>query len=391
MWRDNMMFWERICCPKQSTIPFWVMFLSFFLLEIVVLTTSLIVIPSTMKTNSPLLDSGLPAILRISSWGAIIKLSHMFSQRHRVWKVSFGLQRFDSILQKLDFRLHNEEMNYWVIVWTIELLLGTICLNATGIIFGGMIFNYGTLILLIVLMNIANLPYTIFLIWFIVGELCVWYRIKMLSTLLQNGRQAALTSDRKDHTRYRKLAMEISILHYELSTVVQNINSVFGVQLMMSLCAYTILSIFALFSYYRATVVDRDLETHFCQLMISWVIYNSATVWPAILFGALVYGGANRFGKEVHAFLRQAEDERAQNQFFTLAQQLDHRSIAIKTGLFFVNWPVFASVIGYIATYIVILIQFDSKAREINGINNLPETNPNHTTFPEPFANQTVY
>ncbi|XP_049534818.1 uncharacterized protein LOC125950668 [Anopheles darlingi] len=78
-------------------------------------------------------------------------------------------------------------------------------------------------------------------------------------------------------------------------------------------------------------------------------------------------------------------------QFFTLAQQLDHRSIAIKTGLFFVNWPVFASVIGYIATYIVILIQFDSKAREINGVNNLLQTNPNHTTSLASFANQTVY
>ncbi|ETN59170.1 gustatory receptor [Anopheles darlingi] len=267
-----------------------------------------------MKTNSALLDSGLPAILRISSWGAIIKLSHMFSQRNRIWKVSVGLQRFDSVLQRLDFRLHSEEMNYWVIAWRIELLLGTIFLNVTGIYFGSMIFNYGTLILLIVLMNIANLPYTIFLIWFIIAELCVWYRLKLLSTLLLNSRRAAMTGDRKDLTRHRKLAMEISTLHYELSTVVQHINSVYGVQLTMSLCAYTILSIFGLFSYYRATVVDRELETHFCRLMISWTTYNSATMVPAILFGALVYGDAKRFGKEIYAFLRQTEDERVQNQ-----------------------------------------------------------------------------
>uniref|UniRef100_A0A182FRZ5 Gustatory receptor n=1 Tax=Anopheles albimanus TaxID=7167 RepID=A0A182FRZ5_ANOAL len=380
-----MHYWGRICCPKTSNVRFWFMFLTFLLLEIVVLTASLFVIPSAMNTNSPLLDSGLPAILRISSWGAIVKLWHMFSQRHRMWKMTFGLQQFDNALQKLDFRMRSVEMNYWVLGWSIEFLLGTIYLNASGIIFGSMIFNYGTLTVLIVLINIANLPYTLFLIWFNVSELCVWYRIKMLSTLLRNGRPAALTGDRKDHTRQRKLATEISMLHYELSTVVQHINSVFGVQLTMSLCAYTILSIFGLFSYYRATIVDRDLETHFCRLIISWTIYNSATVWPAVLFGALVYGGVNRFGKEVHAFLRQTEDERAQNQ------QLDHRSITIKTGFFFVNWPVFASVIGFIVTYIVILIQFDSKAREINGINNLVQMNSNQTTSLAPFANQTVY
>lgn len=50
-----------------------------------------------------------------------------------------------------------------------------------------------------------------------------------------------------------------------------------------------------------------------------------------------------------------------------------------------------SQMIGFIVTYIVILIQFDSKAREINGINNLVQMNSNQTTSLAPFANQTVY
>ncbi|XP_058060993.1 uncharacterized protein LOC131211510 [Anopheles bellator] len=364
-WSDELLKWEQLCCPKQSSICVSLMLVCFLLLQIVVILVSIFILPSTLNTQSQLLNNGLLWILIIAPAGSVVSLSRMILQRQRMWKITSELQLFDRTLLRLDFRIRCNEINYWGVGWAAIFAVGTSLFNAAAIGFGSLIFNPLNLAVLIVLINIINLPRAMLTVWFIICELCVWYRIKSLCKLLTNGRQAANVATPKDTAKYRILVAGTTALHYNLSCVVEHINGVFGVQVVFSMVGNTVLNIFCIFACYRAAVVMGEVERLFSMMLISWTFYTSSIMLPAVLYGAWLCREATQFAREVHAFLRQVDDEGLQNQLCALSQQSQHRSMALTVGGHTLNWPVFATMIGFIITYVVILIQFDSKAMEI--------------------------
>ncbi|XP_052868574.1 uncharacterized protein LOC128274418 [Anopheles cruzii] len=387
-WSDELLKWEQLCCPKQSSICVSLMLGSFLLLQIVVVLVSIFIIPSTLTTQSELLNNGLLWILIVAPAGSVLSLTRMIFQRQRLWKITSGLQQFDRTLARLDFRIRCTELNYWVVGWGAIFAVGTSLFNAAAIGLGSLIFNHLNLAVLIVLINIINLPRATLTVWFIICELCVWYRMKSLCKLLTNGRQAASVATPKDTAKFRILLAGTTALHHNLSCVVEHINGVFGVQVVFSMVGYTVLYIFCVFACYRAAVVRGEVERHFSMMLICWTAYTSSIMLPAVLYGAWLCREATQFAREAHAFLRQVDDEGLQNQLSALSQQLQHRSMAPTVGGHTLNWPVFATMIGFIITYVVILIQFDSKAMERT---TGPEAAVVNYTEGAHLTNQTVY
>ncbi|XP_050072064.1 uncharacterized protein LOC126559946 [Anopheles maculipalpis] len=366
-WWAQFNEWEQLCCPKRTTFRLVVLFSFFLLLELTVFFVTLLYIPSRIDSGSFFLDYGVPAILLIATIGSVVNLTHMLSQRDKISDMSSTMQRFDRTLQQLDFRLRCEEVSYWAAAWSLTTVIATILFSVAIQAFGRMVFDRMNTIVLIVFLNVTNFPYIIFTVWFLVCELCVWYRVKLLHALLDGEMRSFAISRRLEKAKRPSQAIAgLTDLHAELCIAVGHIRAVFGVQASVTLGAYIVLLIFSIFSNYRAAVVLGEIETNFAWLMICWSTYNSCFLIPKVLFGAWIRMAADQLTKLVHHHLRQTKEEILQHQLHILSQQLDHHSLNIRTCFFTINWPVYASVIGFISTYVVILIQFDSKAMDIS-------------------------
>ncbi|XP_035919700.1 uncharacterized protein LOC118517564 isoform X1 [Anopheles stephensi] len=393
-WWVQFRAWEQLCCPKRTTVRLVVLFCFFLLLELTVFFVTLLYIPSRIDSGSFFLDYGVPAILLIATIGSVVNLTHMLSQRGKISGVSSTLQRFDRTLQRLDFRLRCEEISYWTAGWSLTVMIATILFSVAIQAFGRLVFNHMNTIVLIAFLNVTNFPYIIFTVWFMMCELCVWYRVKLLQSLLDGEMRSMAASTRLEKSKRLSMVIAgLTDLHAELCIAVGHIRAVFAVQASVTLGAYIILLIFCIFSYYRAAVVLGQIETNFAWLMICWSAYNSCFLIPKVLFGAWIQMAADQFTKLVHRNLRHAGEEAVQHQLHILSQQLGHHALNIRTCFFNINWPVYASVrhknpmkhntggfssklfvqlqvIGYISTYVVILIQFDSKAMDMSKTNS---------------------
>uniref|UniRef100_A0A182NR01 Gustatory receptor n=1 Tax=Anopheles dirus TaxID=7168 RepID=A0A182NR01_9DIPT len=364
-WWAKFREWEQLCCPRTATVRIVLLFLFFLLLELIVFVITLIYIPSRIETGSFLLDNGVPSILIIASIGSIVMLAHMLSRRKCIGVVATTLQRFDQTLQRLDFRLRCEEVIYWTVGWIITFVVTTILFSISIQVFGSMVFGSNmNVAALVVFINVANVPYTICSIWAMIFALCVWYRLKLLNTLTDNSMRALATTGRKERTKRSHTVAGLTDLQSELATVVEHINAVFGLQMTLSLSAFTMLLIFCIFSYYRAAVVMGDTERYFAWLIICWSLYNCCTQLPKVLFGSWIGIAAKRQTRLVYHYLRQSDDILS-----ILSQQLEHLPLTIRSWFSTINWPVYATIIGYISTYVVILIQFDSKAMDVSKAN----------------------
>uniref|UniRef100_A0A182WR20 Gustatory receptor n=1 Tax=Anopheles minimus TaxID=112268 RepID=A0A182WR20_9DIPT len=365
-WWAEFRQWEQLCCPKQTTMRLVFLFLFFLLLQFTVFFITLLYIPSHINTGSFFLNNGVPAILIIGNTGSVMALTHMLSQRSRIGGIGTTLQQFDRTLQQLDFRLGCVEVVYWTTGWTLTVVITTILFSIAIQLFGSLIFNNLNTTVLTVFMNVTNFPYIIFTVFFIICELCVTYRVKLLQSLLDGEMCSLATARRMEKaTRPSHVIAGLTDLHAQLSTVVGHMRAVFGLHVTVTMGAYVILFIFCIFSYYRAAVVLGEIETNFALLTICWTLYNSCYLLPKILFGAWIRTETDKLTKLVHHYLRQTGEDIVQDQ------QLEHVSLNIRTGLFTLNWPVYASVIGHISTYVIILIQFDSKAMDISKANSL--------------------
>ncbi|XP_052891734.1 putative gustatory receptor 28b [Anopheles moucheti] len=373
-WWTEFRQWEHLCCPQRTTVRLVFLFLFFLLLELSVFVITLLYIPSRIDTGSFFLDNGVPAILIIGTTGSVFGLTHMLSQRSQIGGVSLTLQHFDRTLQQLDFRLRCEQISYWTTGWFVTVLITTILFSIAIQVFGSMVFNNLNTIVLIAFINVTNIPYIIFTVWFLVCELCVSYRVRLLHSLLEGEMRSMATTSRMDNKvkRPSHLIAGLTDLHAELTIAVRHIRAVFSMHITVTFGAYVILLIFCIFSYYRAAVVLGEIETNFAWLTGCWSLYNSCFLIPKVLFGAWIRMEADRLTKLVHYHLRNSREQMVQNQLYILSQQLEHHSFSIRTGLFTINWPVYASVIGYISTYVVILIQFDNKAMDISKANTPP-------------------
>ncbi|KFB43614.1 AGAP001137-PA-like protein [Anopheles sinensis] len=267
-----------------------------------------------MATGSYLLDVGVPSILLIATTGSVVKLSHMLGQRNRITKISSSVQYFDNTIQRLDFRMRCDEVNQWLTGLVAGFCIATVLLSIATAIFGNMVFNKTSTILLVAFIDVSNIPYIIFLILFMACELSVRCRLKLLCTLVKNGLTLTASKARKDIVMLHHLVAGITDLHNVLSAIVQHINALFLVEVFMCLAAYTSLLIFTLFSYYRAAVVMGETEYNFAWLTIAWSIYNSLFVLPTILFGAWARIESKRFSKLVHLMLRTTNDNLLQDQ-----------------------------------------------------------------------------
>uniref|UniRef100_A0A182PR70 Gustatory receptor n=1 Tax=Anopheles epiroticus TaxID=199890 RepID=A0A182PR70_9DIPT len=360
-WWVQFRKWEELCCPKQPTVRLVLLFSFFLIMELSVFILTLVYIPSRMHTSSFFLDNGVPAILIIGTTGSVVKLSHMFSQRKRFGVISSALQHFDQTLQRLDFQLRCDEVLYWTAGWSLSFGITTLFFSVAVHVFGCVVFKHVGPFLMVVFLNITNIPYIVFMVWFILLEICVWCRLKLLHSLIDSGMRLAITGKRMGISkRPNHLLAGLSDLHAELSSVVGHISAAFGVQITVSLCAYTILLIFCIFSYYRAAVVMGEIETNFAWLTVCWSLYNSCFMIPMILFGAFIRQSSDKLTTQVHHHLRHASELVIQNQ------QMDHYSFAIHPWFYTIEWSVYALVIGYVSTYVVILIQFDSKTLDIS-------------------------
>ncbi|XP_058117567.1 uncharacterized protein LOC131288948 [Anopheles ziemanni] len=353
-------------CPKRTTFRSIFLFITVIVLDVIVFVVTWHYEPLHMATGSYFLDIGVPSILLIATAGSIVKLSHMLIRKSRITEISSSIQYFDKTIQRLDFRMRCDEVNQWLTGLVAGFFIATLLLSIATGIFGNMVFNKIGTILLVAFIDISNIPYIVFLILFMACELSVWCRLKLLCTLVKNGLSFTASRARKDIVMLHHLVAGLTDLHNVLSAIVQHINALFLVQVFMCLAAYTSLLIFTLFSYYRAAVVLGETEYNFARLTVAWSIYNSLFVLPTILFGAWARIEANRFSKLVHLMLRTSNDNLLQDQLLALSLQLHHRPLGIRTCFVPLNWPAYASMIGYISTYVVILIQFDSKAMEIS-------------------------
>ncbi|XP_061499371.1 uncharacterized protein LOC5667468 isoform X1 [Anopheles gambiae] len=347
-WWVQFRKWEHLCCPKQPTVRLVFLFLFFLLLELTVFAITLLYVPSRMHTGSFFLDNGVPAILIIATTGSVVKLSHMLSQRHRIGAISDTLQQFDHTIQMLDFRMKCDEIVYWTAGWSITFAITTLIFSVTIKVFGSVVFEHVGTGLMIVFINITNIPYSVFTVWFIVCELCIRCRMQLLHSLLDGGMRSMAPSRRIEMVkRSSQLLAGVTNLHADLSSIVGHVSAIFCVQVTISLSAFTILLIFCIFSYYRAAVVMGEIETNFAWLTICWSLYNSCFQIPKVLFGAWIRQGSNQLTKLVHHHLRHADEFMVQNQLFILSQQLEHYSLTIRPWYYTINWPVYATVRRY--------------------------------------------
>uniref|UniRef100_A0A1S4KI46 Gustatory receptor n=1 Tax=Culex quinquefasciatus TaxID=7176 RepID=A0A1S4KI46_CULQU len=168
-----------------------------------------------------------------------------------------------------------------------------------------------------------------------------------------------LASISKNRSLLNERIAQIADLHYFLIQLTARYNGIFAVQLMLTHLGATLITILSWFSVYRA-VVSADGDSIFVvSINVSWSLYYSVYQFMYTMMGAQVSFEAKQMGVVVHKAIEIVTDEDIRDVLLLFSAQIDQRCPEISCQLFVLNGTLILSTIGFICTYLVVLIQFD--------------------------------
>ncbi|KAL9697476.1 hypothetical protein quinque_000917 [Culex quinquefasciatus] len=189
----------------------------------------------------------------------------------------------------------------------------------------------------------------------------IWRRFAVLNQQISHLYQVTIAPAHPNTNQSLKLIKRIAIVHDQLGDAMQLFNVCFSTEALLNLAPGFAFIIFALFGLVHSYAASDDEHTH--SWAASNVIYAGMYVVQLvqlIVVASLVNCECKHTAILVHKVACYGRhDSVTLRELRIVSQQMWHKAPVITCGLFYFDWELMYTACGELATYLVILIQFD--------------------------------
>ncbi|EDS42722.1 conserved hypothetical protein [Culex quinquefasciatus] len=197
---------------------------------------------------------------------------------------------------------------------------------------------------------------------FIISTMAIiWRRFGVLNQQISHLYQVTIAPAHPNTNQSLKLIKRIAIVHDQLGDAMQLFNVCFSTGALLNLAPGFAFIIFALFGLVHSYAASDDEHTH--SWAASNVIYAGIYVVQLvqlIVVASLVNCECKHTAILVHKVACYgSHDSVTLRELRIVSQQMWHKAPVITCGLFYFDWELMYTMAGSLASYLLILIQFD--------------------------------
>ncbi|XP_038116660.1 putative gustatory receptor 28a [Culex quinquefasciatus] len=189
----------------------------------------------------------------------------------------------------------------------------------------------------------------------------IWRRFAVLNQQISHLYQVTIAPAHPNTNQSLKLIKRIAIVHDQLGDAMQLFNVCFSTEALLNLAPGFAFIIFALFGLVHSYAASDDEHTH--SWAASNVIYAGMYVVQLvqlIVVASLVNCECKHTAILVHKVACYGRhDSVTLRELRIVSQQMWHKAPVITCGLFYFDWELMYTMAGSLASYLLILIQFD--------------------------------
>ncbi|XP_046589810.1 putative gustatory receptor 28a [Neodiprion lecontei] len=160
---------------------------------------------------------------------------------------------------------------------------------------------------------------------------------------------------------------EVRSIHHELRIATEEINRVFGTQLVfvMGMSIYNIISLlFGLYVTLTSTTMFHSFRHDYLFYSLSWLSFFLIVVFYVVHCSSTVSDEAQKIGKLMYEVAQRSHETETQDEINAFSIQLLKNPLKLTAnGLFVLDYKMICAMGGLVSTYLVILIQ-------MYGVNN---------------------
>ncbi|XP_046433255.1 putative gustatory receptor 28b [Neodiprion fabricii] len=169
------------------------------------------------------------------------------------------------------------------------------------------------------------------------------------------------------------MLQEIGKAHWELCKLANNINIVFGVQNLLFMVISVIVTTGLLYTIYVAYMLEDEMFNNLTAIIqpLAWTTIYIYKIWVINHSCGRASNEAQRTGEVIYGLMKPcAQDQGLQTKIQEFSVQILQNPVQFDVcGFFIMNYTFIQAVIGYITTYLIILIQM-TEAPKIQASNH---------------------
>ncbi|XP_058117547.1 uncharacterized protein LOC131288933 [Anopheles ziemanni] len=307
-------------------------------------------------SSSPLVAKGLDLLLKIPFFSLLFIPWLFLYRRSLITQISLDLDFFD--LKIASYNYHQNFQFYHL----LTSICATICCVVPFIILITMrgyefwMNNFEVNTFIAYSWSGGLLFYTMFnlLLYFVLS------RVKDINHILRR----MLNIENMDSTKTETLQtiQMLSKLHDKLCDVTNNLSTCFAMPVVFIMVHICISQILATFAFIRVCFYHHDPDEFKDSLFIltGTVCYSLLSIVSIGLAGEMKKCSVITW-KLIHRMINKTTSVEVEDRLQRLSEQMGHRVPHIDFRFFDVDWALFVKACSESATYLIILIQFDSK------------------------------
>ncbi|XP_055543578.1 uncharacterized protein LOC129729120 [Wyeomyia smithii] len=145
----------------------------------------------------------------------------------------------------------------------------------------------------------------------------------------------------------------------EMGQVTRMINSAFWGQIVYISTTNMMVMTLSEFSFYRTLITEDKRQRMMAEIYLQNGLFYEIMLVAVIGTFDAIKRQAEKTAVLVHKATREVENLRLQDALQYFSQQINYRPIVVSCGYFVCDWTMGMMIIGTVASYVVILVQFD--------------------------------
>ncbi|KAG5669291.1 hypothetical protein PVAND_017181 [Polypedilum vanderplanki] len=320
---------------------------------------------SLISTNSKVIDIGSRVVLLFEITNVFATSIIMFVRRHQLWGIFSRCHRLDGELSALGMIFdHKKQHRNFFLASGLSILV-FLLMSAITVYFLPQLIEPERSTNLIVSYLTINASMTISLLTIAFLLFALYQRFELINSSIRH----YFVTEEEDEMKPQKpskvlckIIAKLADLHDTLVDIVGSFNSCFTFQLMNVIAAMFMTNIFSIFAIYRVFVRYDYGQYERAIIQYAWNCYFLLYGLAIITLASLV----TRTGKYTAVIVHKAvnyifdDDDPVIDYLKMFSQQMQHRAPVVTCKLFTFDFTLLFTIIGATATYIVVLIQFDT-------------------------------
>ncbi|XP_062555039.1 uncharacterized protein LOC134220089 isoform X2 [Armigeres subalbatus] len=271
----------------------------------------------------------------------------------------------DELIEPLGFAVNHRRHHLGLVLLILGTIICTICVMAVEFVLGDQfhsrsvamqerVYSSGATIYYFILRTAQVCPLVVFL-----GAILAFRsRFRLLNAAFRNifleGKNDSNDKDMENRLRV------IVVGHDTMTEAVELFNDIFGLQMVFACSSYIIYCVFSMFCV-GALYSRKSLDVLFLTLIYAMpFLHYSVHIMPIIKISSDVQHEGKRIAVLVHKAINQSPlSVSSINRLMVFSRQLQQQTPAVSSGMFSFDWTLCFSMLSTVATYTMILVQFE--------------------------------